>query len=70
MSTAINAKHKLHEIAEMIITAKNLNRALFMACGDVKEKYAVDALQALSDEIDERIELIRDRVDEVREELA
>jgi len=65
-----NAKHKLHEIADMIITAKNLNRALFMACGDVKEKYAVDALQALSDEIDERIEIIRDRVDEVREELA
>ncbi|WP_333900449.1 hypothetical protein [Agrobacterium pusense] len=70
MSTTISAKHKLHEIADMIITAKNLNRALFMACGDVKEKYAVDALQALSDEIDERIELIRDRVDEVREELA
>ncbi|NRF12613.1 hypothetical protein [Agrobacterium pusense] len=70
MSTTINAKHKLLEIADMINTAKDLNRALFMACGDVKDRYAVNALQALSEEIDERIEIIRDRVDEVREELA
>jgi len=67
MSATINAKHKILEIADMINTAKNLNRALFMACGDVKDRYAVNALQALSDEIDERIEIIRDRVEELGE---
>lgn len=70
MSATINAKHKLLEIADMINTAKNLNRALFMACGDVKDRYAVNALQALSEEIDERIEIIRDRVEELGEDEA
>ncbi|MBP2611396.1 hypothetical protein [Agrobacterium pusense] len=70
MSSTVNTKHKLLEIADMINTAKNLNRALFMACGDVKDRFAVNALQTLSDEIDERIEIIRDRVEELGEDFA
>lgn len=70
MSSTVNTKHKLLEIADMINTAKNLNRALFMACGDVKDTFAVNALQTLSDEIDERIEIIRDRVEELGEAFA
>ncbi|QIB37008.1 hypothetical protein G3A56_02530 [Rhizobium oryzihabitans] len=68
--SATDAKHKLLEIADMIITAKNLNRALFMACSDVKDTFAVNALQALSEEIDDRIKVIRDCVEELGEAFA
>ncbi|WP_312620457.1 hypothetical protein [Agrobacterium pusense] len=67
---ATDAKHKLLEIADMINSAKNLNRALFMACGDVKDTFAVNALQALSEEIDDRIKVIRDYVEELGEAFA
>lgn len=70
MSSTVNTKHKLLELADMINTAKNLNRALFMACGDVMDTFAVNALQALSEEIDERINVIRDCVEELGEDFA
>jgi len=68
--SATDAKHKLREIADMINSAKNLNRALFMACGDVKDTFAVNALQSLSEEIDDRIKVIRDSVEELGEAFA
>ncbi|AVH40642.1 hypothetical protein [Agrobacterium tumefaciens] len=64
------AQHKLLDIANMVSVVKNLNNALFMACADLDNMEQINALHSVIDEINNRIEVLGERIDEVREELA
>ncbi|MBB4402565.1 MULTISPECIES: hypothetical protein [Rhizobium/Agrobacterium group] len=70
MSAPSLAQRKLLDITDMINTVKYLNGALFMACGDVADHQKTNALQAVCDEVEARILIIVDRIEELREELA
>lgn len=69
MSIPSFAQRKLLEIANMVSVVKNLNNALFMACVDIGDMEKTNALHSVIDEINNRIEILSDRLDEVREEV-
>ncbi|MBW9058324.1 hypothetical protein [Agrobacterium pusense] len=70
MSAPSLAQRQLLDIANMVSVVKNLNNALFMACTDVGDMEKINALHSVIDEINNRIEILGDRIDEVREVLA
>lgn len=70
MSAPSVAQRKLLDIANMVSVVKNLNNALFMACADLADMEQTNALHSVIDEINNRIEILGDRIDELREELA
>lgn len=69
MSTSSHVQQKLLDIANMVSVVKNLNNALFMACADLDNMEQINALQSVIDEINNRIEILGDRIDEVRGEV-
>lgn len=69
MSTPSLASRKLSDITDMIHTVKHLNNALFMAAGDVDDMTRTNALQSVCDEVENRIGIIVDRIEELQEEL-
>ena len=70
MSTPSLTSRKLLDITDMVNTVKYLNNALFMAAGDVGDMNKTNSLQSVCDEIESRIGVIVDRIEELREELA
>lgn len=70
MSSPSLAKRKLLDIANMVSVVKNLNNALFLACAGLDDMEKTNALHSVIDEINNRIEILGERIDEVREELA
>jgi hypothetical protein len=70
MSAPSLAQRQLLDIANMVSVVKNLNNALFMACADLDNMEQINALHSVIDEINNRIGILGDRVDEVREQLA
>lgn len=70
MSAPSPFTRQLLDIANMITVVKNLNNAVFMACLDVGDMDKTNALQSVIDEINTRLEMLDERVDELREELA
>ncbi|WCJ61860.1 hypothetical protein [Agrobacterium tumefaciens] len=70
MSAPSRAQRQLLDIANMVSVVKHLNNALFMACADVGDMEKTNALHSVIDEINNRIEILGDRIDEVREQLA
>ena len=70
MSTPSLASRRMADITDMIHTVKHLNNALFMAAGDVGDMTKTNALQSVCDEIESRIGVIVDRIEELRDELA
>lgn len=62
---------KTGDILDLINTAQYLNEALHMAASDSGlTRPATNALQALSGEIDNKLRIIEDRLNEVREQIA
>ncbi|GLR51812.1 hypothetical protein KYK30_21940 [Shinella yambaruensis] len=62
---------KTGDILDLINTAQYLNEALHMAASDSGlTQPATNALQALSGEIDNKLRIIEDRLNEVREQIA
>jgi hypothetical protein len=70
MSAPSLAQRQLLDIANMVSVVKNLNNALFMACADLGNMEQINALHSVIDEINNRIGILGDCVDEVREALA
>lgn len=70
MSTQSLTCTQLLDIANMIDMVKNMNNCLFMACADIGDMGKTNALHSVIDEIDNRIGIISDRLDDVREGLA
>lgn len=61
---------KIRDILDLINTAQYLNEALHMAASDSGlTRTATDALQALSGEIDNKLHVIEDRLEEVIDDV-
>lgn len=70
MSAPSLAKRQLTDISDMIYMVKHMNMALHMACLDIGDMEKTNALQSVSDEIENRIEIILDHIKDLRGELA
>lgn len=64
------ASRRLDDAQEMLATILHLNEAVFMAAGSPDlTKHATNAIQAVSNEIENKIHILRDRIAEIREEF-
>ncbi|ASP55474.1 hypothetical protein LOF18_19705 [Sinorhizobium meliloti] len=57
------------DVADILATVRYLNEALYMAAGGLMNAEATNALQAVASEIEDKLLDVRDRLDEVREEM-
>ncbi|MDX0581959.1 hypothetical protein GOD01_03385 [Sinorhizobium medicae] len=60
---------RLGDLSDILATCRYFNEVLHMASGSLMNIDATNALQAVSSEIEERLLTVRDRLDEIREEL-
>jgi hypothetical protein len=60
------ASRKISDVEDIIATARYLNEAIFMAVASLGDRDQVNAIQALADEINNKLLVARDRLDEVR----
>jgi hypothetical protein len=70
MSTPSRTVHKILDIENILSAARNLNDAMFLAAAGLVDINNTNALQAIADEINNKLLIIGDRLEEVREELA
>jgi hypothetical protein len=71
MNTSSLSTRKISDIVDLLNSTQGLNEALFMAAGDsALTRAASNALQALSGEINNKLLVIEDRLNELREVLA
>jgi hypothetical protein len=62
--------HKISDVEDLLTTVKYLNHALFMSAADSGlTTDSTNALQALIGEIENKLLMIGDRLEEIREEL-
>jgi hypothetical protein len=57
------------EVEDKLATVRFLNEAIFLAAGGLATMEHTNAFQAICDEINDRLLFVRDRLDEIREEL-
>jgi len=70
MTTPTQTAHKIRDVADLLATTRYLNEAVFMAASDGSlTTDATNALQALSGEIDNKLLIVRDRLEEILEGL-
>ncbi|MDE3796624.1 hypothetical protein I7G59_04685 [Sinorhizobium meliloti] len=60
---------RISDVEDILATVRNLNEILFMAAHGLMMNDATNAFQALASEIDDKLLVVRDRLDEIREEL-
>lgn len=65
----MSTKSKLGDIVDLLATVRSLNEAVFMASGYITDGDQKDAIQAVADEINNKLLVVRDRLYEVREDL-
>lgn len=69
MTSNLTAR-RLGDAQEMLETILHLNEAVFMAAGSSDlTKHATNAIQAVSNEIENKILILKDRIEEIREEI-
>ncbi|WP_139015592.1 hypothetical protein [Ensifer aridi] len=72
-STSAGVSPSLHtrigDVEDILATVRYLNEALYMAAGGLMNAEATNALQAVASEIEDKLLDVRDRLDDVREEL-
>lgn len=64
------APGKILDIEDMIGVIQHLNEAIFMAAGSLSNRAEMSAIQTVADEIENKLLITLDRLQEVREELA
>lgn len=62
--------HKISDVEDILASVRFLNEAVFMAAGSIGDRDQMNAIQAVNDEIENKLLIVRDRLDEIREELA
>ena len=61
---------RLIDIQDMACSARLLNEAIFMAASGIGDRDHMGAIQSVSEEINNKLLIVRERIDEIREELA
>ncbi len=61
---------RLLDIENMLDMVKNMNDCVFMACSDLGDRGKMNALHSVIDEIDNRIGIISEHLEEIRGALA
>ncbi|RVH37646.1 MULTISPECIES: hypothetical protein [Sinorhizobium] len=69
MTSPSPSARKIMDVADILATVRYLNEALYMAAGGLMNAEATNALQAVASEIEDKLLDVRDRLDEVREEM-
>jgi hypothetical protein len=64
--------NRINDVIDMMATVKHLNEALFLAAGSMVNTApdTCNALQSVINEVENKLHIITDRLDEVREDLA
>ncbi|WP_085043837.1 hypothetical protein [Ensifer aridi] len=60
---------RIGDVQDVVATCRYLNEAIFMAAGALMNIDATNALQAVSSEIEDRLLVVRDGLDAIREAL-
>ena len=60
---------RIGDAQDILATVRYLNEALYMAAGGLMNAEATNALQAVASEIEDKLLDVRDRLDDIREEL-
>ena len=63
-------KTQFLDVQHLLATARYLNEAIFMASGNLGDRDQTNAIQAVSDELNNKLLIIGDRLDEIREGMA
>ncbi|KAA3500280.1 hypothetical protein DXM26_20670 [Agrobacterium tumefaciens] len=66
MTSPSQAHLQLLDIVNMIDMVKNMNMALHMATADIGNMEKTNALQSVTDEIENRISIILDHIEDLR----
>jgi hypothetical protein len=61
---------RLMDIEDMAHSARLLNEAIFMAASGIGDRDQMGAIQSVSEEINNKLMIVRDRLEEIRGELA
>jgi hypothetical protein len=70
MSLPSLSSHKISDVEDILASVRFLNEAVFMAAGSIGDRDQMNAIQAVNDEIENKLLVARDRLDEIREDLA
>jgi hypothetical protein len=70
MSTQRKTAHKILDVQNTLNAARNLNDAMFLAAAGLLDMNNTNALQALADEINNKLLVAGDYLDEIKEDLA
>ncbi|MCV9997356.1 hypothetical protein OE766_03770 [Pararhizobium sp. YC-54] len=61
---------RLMDIQDMACSARLLNEAIFMAASGIGDRDHMGAIQSVSEEINNKLLIVREWIGEIREELA
>lgn len=70
MSSSPTPTRAVLDISDMVNVVRSLNNAVFMAAGSLSDRDQMNAIQSVVDEIENKLLIIRARLEEVREVLA
>ncbi|XKM41247.1 hypothetical protein A4U53_010895 [Rhizobium ruizarguesonis] len=70
MSLPSLSSHKISDVEDILASVRFLNEAVFMAAASIGDRDQMNAIQAVNDEIENKLLIARDRLDEIREEFA
>ena len=70
MTAPSGTVRKVLDVENILNTARNLNDAMFLAAAGLASRDDTNALQAIADEINNKLLIIGDRLEEIREALA
>jgi hypothetical protein len=69
MTTPSLVSRKISDVEDLLLAVRCLNDAVFMAATGIGDRHNCDAIQAVADEINSKLLVVRDRLEEIREEL-
>lgn len=61
--------NRIGDIEDILANVRHLGEAVFMAARSIGDMDQCNAIQAVCDEINNKLLIVRDRMDEIREEL-
>lgn len=69
MANSTLLSRKICDVEDILATVRYLNEAIFLAAEGLTTSEHTNAFQAISDEMENKLLIVRDRLDEIREEL-
>ncbi len=70
MTSPSLTSRRISDVEDILASVRFLNEAVFMAAGSICDQVQMNAIQAVNDEIENKLLVVRDRLDEIREDLA